>query len=123
MQVWRAWNEGTVLEIIDSAISEHSEAVRCIHIGLLCVQEDAALRPIMSSVVQMLTSFSVTLPKPSAPPCSMSNTVDPHLQLKPSAPPFSMSNTMDPHLQLDSSTRRLLEGSINYVSITELGPR
>ncbi|KAK3039660.1 hypothetical protein RJ639_027001, partial [Escallonia herrerae] len=43
------------------------DIVRCIHIGLLCVQEIAADRPCMATVVAMLSSLSVTLPVPSKP--------------------------------------------------------
>jgi len=43
------------------------EMLRCIHVGLLCVQEDPHLRRSMASVVVMLNSRSITLPAPSAP--------------------------------------------------------
>ena len=45
-----------------------SEAVKWIHIGLLCVQEDPNIRPTMSMVVLMLGSKSIQLPQPSKPP-------------------------------------------------------
>ena len=43
--------------------------MRCIHIGLLCVQDNAAARPTMASVVAMLTShsFGLQLQAPTAP--------------------------------------------------------
>ena len=41
------------------------DVMRCLHIGLLCVQEDAADRPTMSTVVLMLGSDTMTLPKPT----------------------------------------------------------
>ena len=41
--------------------------MRCIHIGLLCVQENVAARPTMASVVQMLNSHSSSLPTPAQP--------------------------------------------------------
>jgi hypothetical protein len=41
--------------------------LRCIHVGLLCVQEDPHIRPTMASVVVMLNSRSITLPAPAAP--------------------------------------------------------
>ena len=44
-----------------------NEMLRCIHIGLLCVQENAADRPTMAYVVLMLSSFSMTLNIPSTP--------------------------------------------------------
>lgn len=46
----------------DSAAS----VVRCIHIGLLCVQDHAADRPSMPSVVLMLSS-EMDLPQPKQP--------------------------------------------------------
>ena len=46
---------------------ELQEVLRCIHIGLLCVQEDPAERPRIATVVLTLRSYSVPLPAPSAP--------------------------------------------------------
>jgi hypothetical protein len=40
-----------------------TEIMRCIHIGLLCVQENVADRPTMASIVLMLSSYSMTLPE------------------------------------------------------------
>ena len=48
-----------------------SEALRLIHIELLCVQEDPNDRPTMSRVILMLASKSINLPQPSAPPFSV----------------------------------------------------
>ncbi|KAK9273326.1 hypothetical protein L1049_018135 [Liquidambar formosana] len=72
--VWRLWNEGKGLELIDQNLIDTcpiSEALRWIHIALLCVQEDPNDRPTMSSVVLMLGSKSTELPQPSAPPFSV----------------------------------------------------
>ncbi|CAO2842644.1 unnamed protein product [Amaranthus hypochondriacus] len=68
--VWRNWRENTVVNIIDPTLSTEriTEMVRCIHMGLLCVQENVEDRPTMSSVVLMLSSHSLTLPIPSHPP-------------------------------------------------------
>lgn len=43
-----------------------SEVIRCIQVGLLCVQESPDDRPDMSSVVLMLNGEKL-LPKPKAP--------------------------------------------------------
>ncbi|KAL7213396.1 hypothetical protein ACSBR2_016005 [Camellia fascicularis] len=51
------------------------EVSKCIHIGLLCVHEDAADRPTMSSVVVMLRSNTMTLPRPTQPPFSVGQLV------------------------------------------------
>ncbi|KAF5176303.1 Cysteine-rich receptor-like protein kinase [Thalictrum thalictroides] len=67
---WRQWKAGTTLELIDSTLLEDyssSEVMRCIHIGLLCVQEDVATRPTMATVVFMLNRDSLVLPLPSTP--------------------------------------------------------
>jgi len=56
-----------------------SEVLKCIHIGLLCVQDNAADRPTMSGVVHMLGSDNVTLPSPICPSFSVgraTNTIE-----------------------------------------------
>ncbi|KAF9672467.1 hypothetical protein SADUNF_Sadunf11G0044700 [Salix dunnii] len=75
---WRNWREGTAQAIIDTVLSSGSttEMMRCIHIGLLCVQENVADRPTMASVVLMLSSSSLTLQIPSQPAFYMSNQLD-----------------------------------------------
>ncbi|OAY79936.1 Cysteine-rich receptor-like protein kinase 10 [Ananas comosus] len=68
--VWKHWTEGTAHEVLDPSLTgqcRSQDVLRCIHIGLLCVQEDPSDRPSMASVVLMLSSHSVTLPAPSTP--------------------------------------------------------
>ncbi|KAJ6397036.1 hypothetical protein OIU77_021969 [Salix suchowensis] len=64
-----------VLSVMDPVLStdSSSEMLRCIHIGLLCVQENIAHRPTMGSIVLMLSSHSLTLPGPSKPAFFMSS--------------------------------------------------
>ncbi|XP_026394160.1 cysteine-rich receptor-like protein kinase 10 isoform X1 [Papaver somniferum] len=67
---WRHWKNGSALELLDSTIKDtcsRDEAMRCIRIGLLCVQENVADRPTMPAVLLMLNSYSVSLNLPSAP--------------------------------------------------------
>ncbi|XP_010448745.1 PREDICTED: cysteine-rich receptor-like protein kinase 15 isoform X2 [Camelina sativa] len=67
---WKLWSKGTPLDLVDPIVIDNcqkSEVVRCIHIGLLCVQEDLVERPIMSTIFVMLTSNTVTLPMPQQP--------------------------------------------------------
>ncbi|XP_058769623.1 cysteine-rich receptor-like protein kinase 10 [Vicia villosa] len=67
---WKLWNNGTPLKLVDHTIRESytpNEAIRCIHIGLLCVQEDPDDRPTMPTIVLMLDSHTVTLPVPKQP--------------------------------------------------------
>ncbi|XP_061368787.1 receptor-like serine/threonine-protein kinase SD1-8 isoform X2 [Gastrolobium bilobum] len=68
--VWKQWKEGSALELIDPSIGESyspSEVLRCIHVGLLCVQERAEDRPTMSSVILMLSSETSLMPQPRNP--------------------------------------------------------
>ncbi|CAM8984628.1 unnamed protein product [Rhodiola kirilowii] len=70
---WKMWMERNEAELIDDGLSNVCPvniAMRWIHIALLCVQEDLADRPTMSSVVLMLGSENVDLPQPSPPPFS-----------------------------------------------------
>ncbi|KAJ4703332.1 G-type lectin S-receptor-like serine/threonine-protein kinase [Melia azedarach] len=69
--VWKMWNEKNIVMLIDPVISDprfHSEIFRCIHVGLLCVQEFANDRPNVSTVISMLNSEIVDLPVPKQPP-------------------------------------------------------
>ncbi|KAK3195333.1 hypothetical protein Dsin_026643 [Dipteronia sinensis] len=67
---WKHWRDGTPMQLLDSTLTDsylRNEVIRCIHIGLLCVQEDPATRPTMATVVPMLNSYSVTLPLTQQP--------------------------------------------------------
>ncbi|KAJ0809505.1 putative protein kinase RLK-Pelle-DLSV family [Helianthus annuus] len=68
---WSKWKNAEAMEILDSNMVDSSlenEALRCINIALLCVQEDDELRPSMASVVLMLNSYSIALSVPQNPP-------------------------------------------------------
>ena len=59
------------MELIDPLLIDSSsvnDILRLINIGLLCIQEKAADRPTMSSVLLMLGSESMILPQPTEPP-------------------------------------------------------
>lgn len=73
MQAWGNWRAGTTLNIVDPTLNQsfNDEIMRCIHVGLLCVQEDIADRPTMTSVLLMLNSTSFPLSQPSEPPFLM----------------------------------------------------
>ncbi|XP_058072795.1 cysteine-rich receptor-like protein kinase 10 isoform X2 [Magnolia sinica] len=67
---WGLWCDGRAMELIDPLLAEScptNEVFKWIHIGLLCVQQDAADRPTMSSVILMLGSESMKLPQPTQP--------------------------------------------------------
>ncbi|KAJ6885687.1 hypothetical protein NC651_026358 [Populus alba x Populus x berolinensis] len=68
--VWGLWKEDRALEIVDSSLQvlyHPQEALKCIKIGLLCVQEDAMERPSMLAVVFVFNSSERTIPSPKQP--------------------------------------------------------
>ncbi|AEE81961.2 Protein kinase superfamily protein [Arabidopsis thaliana] len=105
--VWKCWREGEVLNIVDPSLIEtrglSDEIRKCIHIGLLCVQENPGSRPTMASIVRMLNANSFTLPRP--------------LQ------PAFYSGVVDSSSRDNNHTRNPRIASLNDVTITELDPR
>lgn len=93
-----------MLNIVDPNLIEtrglSDEIMKCIHIGLLCVQDNAESRPTMASVVVMLNASSFTLPKPSQPGFYSE---------------YGESSSRDNHTSSIASS--------NSVTITELDPR
>ncbi|PON49896.1 Tyrosine-protein kinase [Parasponia andersonii] len=61
---WKLMKEGKVAEIIDMCLRDTydniEEVLRCIHVGLLFVQQSPDYRPNMSTVVLVLSGDSVT---------------------------------------------------------------
>ncbi|KAK6797666.1 hypothetical protein RDI58_005368 [Solanum bulbocastanum] len=80
---WRNWREGTTSNLIDPVLRGSSGLVsditRCIHIALLCVQENVSDRPTMAAVVLMLSSLSLALSVPSKPGYYMQINVSPNI--------------------------------------------
>ncbi|XP_043694032.1 G-type lectin S-receptor-like serine/threonine-protein kinase B120 [Telopea speciosissima] len=67
---WKLWNTGKGMQLIDQTIVDSCdplEAMRCIHIGLLCAQDYAVDRPTMSKVVYMLSTETTDLTPPKMP--------------------------------------------------------
>jgi hypothetical protein len=57
-------NERLIMDIISYS---KDEVIKCLNIGLLCVQEDPVDRPTIESIILMLNSYSVPLPSPQEP--------------------------------------------------------
>ncbi|CAL4903522.1 unnamed protein product [Urochloa decumbens] len=115
--VWEHWTRGNVVELIDPSLSDHppiEQVLKCLHIGLLCVQRIPAARPMMSWVNVMLSSSTVRLPSLSRPALciqevtSASDSSAAYLSERPGA-----SECTDSSLAM----------SCNEASITELMPR
>ncbi|CAM0953714.1 unnamed protein product [Alopecurus aequalis] len=99
---WRLWEDGKAIELVDSSVvasCPHNEVIRCIHVGLLCVQDRASDRPLMSSVMFMLENETTLLPAPKQPVY------------------FALSN------RGDGEGSENMENSMNAVSITTLEGR
>ncbi|KAK9048023.1 hypothetical protein SSX86_033014 [Deinandra increscens subsp. villosa] len=107
---WKSWRNETPIDIIDPILKTGSgsfrDIIRCIHIGLLCVQENVTDRPTMATVVLMLNSFSFALPVPSEPAFFIQNNIDSKKQL----------------LQSKAESRSS-QCSINEVSLSDFVPR
>ncbi|XP_042478706.1 putative receptor-like protein kinase At4g00960 isoform X1 [Macadamia integrifolia] len=74
---WRLWQEGKGLEFLDPLLRDScptTEVLRCLLVGLLCVQGDAECRPTMSSVIWLLKQTLDTLPQPREPAFFMGRT-------------------------------------------------
>ncbi|KAH9617613.1 hypothetical protein KSS87_023204 [Heliosperma pusillum] len=68
--VWRLWDEGNLLKLLDPSLENDfskDEVERCIHVGLLCIQEDPAKRPNIASILFMLHTKPISLPLPELP--------------------------------------------------------
>ncbi|XP_059436890.1 G-type lectin S-receptor-like serine/threonine-protein kinase At1g11300 [Corylus avellana] len=69
-QAWKMWNADNIVALTDPIICEpcfQMEILRCIHVGLLCVQDFANDRPTVSIVISMLKSEIIDLPLPKQP--------------------------------------------------------
>ncbi|KAI8525221.1 hypothetical protein RHMOL_Rhmol13G0212900 [Rhododendron molle] len=108
---WELWREGTPLDLMDPTLEgSHSrnEVIRCIHIALLCVQNDPVARPSMATVIMMLNSYSSTLSLPQQPGFLGRN---------------KTGSNIFKELESDQSTSKSIQWSINEASITQLEPR
>ncbi|KAK3188262.1 hypothetical protein Dsin_027823 [Dipteronia sinensis] len=110
---WKQWSDGTPMQLLDSnLVDSHSrnEVNRYIQVGLLCVQDNAAARPTMATVVLMLNSYFITLPLPQQPTFFLGKKTELNMQ--------STECT-----DSDPSTSMSMPFSVDDASITEVYPR
>lgn len=103
---WKRWRDGMPLEFVDESIKDScpiNEVMRCMHLGLLCVQESIDDRPTMATAVLMLDSHSITLPMPQQPGFFIKSYVK--------------------GIGSDQSTSKSMPLSINDISVTEVEAR
>lgn len=72
IQAWKLWTEGNPMDFLDASLLVPNkelefEVLRCIHVGLLCVQQRPEDRPTMSNVLLMLDSEHPVLAQPKQP--------------------------------------------------------
>jgi len=87
------WTEERALELLEGVLRERltpSEVIRCIQVGLLCVQQRPEDRPDMSSVVLMLNGEKL-LPNPNVPGFYTERAVTPESDIKPSSNQLSIT--------------------------------
>ncbi|XBI95259.1 hypothetical protein VPH35_031763 [Triticum aestivum] len=99
---WRLWEEGKATGLVDSSIVASCpphEALRCIHVGLLCVQDRPSDRTLMLLVLSIIENGSGLLPTPKQPIY------------------FTTSNCEG------EEARENMENSLNAISITTLEGR
>ncbi|XP_010458518.1 PREDICTED: G-type lectin S-receptor-like serine/threonine-protein kinase At1g11300 [Camelina sativa] len=102
--VWSIWNKGEMSGLVDPEIFDQlyeKEIRKCIHIGLLCVQDAANDRPSVSTVCSMLSSEFADISEPKQPA-------------------FMPRNRM---FEGESSESSDLKASINNVTITDVSER
>lgn len=81
LQAWKLWSEADPMEIIDEQKKmkgpfSADELVKCIQVGLLCVQQRIEDWPTMSSVLTMLSNESIKVPQPEEVCFATSSSVD-----------------------------------------------
>ncbi|CAA7024250.1 unnamed protein product [Microthlaspi erraticum] len=110
--VWRLWENKSLPDLVDPCIREDckiDEVIRYIHIGLLCVQENPADRPTMSTIHQILTTSSITLPIPLPPGFFFKNE--------------QRSTSIAPGLEPGQSSSKSFTCSVDEATITNVIPR
>ncbi|BAT93993.1 hypothetical protein LR48_Vigan02g232200 [Vigna angularis] len=115
---WRNWKEGKALNIVDPSLNNNSrnEMLRCIHIGLLCVQENLVDRPTMATIILMLNSHSLSLAIPAEPAFYMNSRTR-------SFPGMQSWEYNSREMGSSEPILKSAQESENEASITELYPR
>jgi len=122
---WSLYKRGCLLNIIDSTLTEtcrQDQALRCIHVALLCTQAAATFRPIMSNVILMISSASVTLANPTKP-AFVKSSESSHGGSKAGSSSSGTQQSATASSVSSASTQSHLVPSINSITISELDAR
>ncbi|EAZ40751.1 hypothetical protein OsJ_25223 [Oryza sativa Japonica Group] len=116
--VWEHWAMKTITEMVDPYLRSDSssldEILRCIHVGLVCVQEDPMDRPTLSMINIMLDGNTVSAKAPSRPAffTEMLGNIN-----------IGSSMYSQPYPVTDSTAKHSTAMSLNDVTVTEPEPR
>ncbi|KAI3962710.1 hypothetical protein MKW92_012924 [Papaver armeniacum] len=96
---WILWNEGTPCELMEPGLEDSNSAtcqkvLRCIQVGLLCVQTLSEDRPSMSDVVFMLSSENPLLLEPKEPGFFFERSLDDHTNSYPGNSENQVTNSL-----------------------------
>lgn len=104
-----------ISQVIDQSLEGHfrNQALRCIHIGLLCVQSDPDDRPDIPSVIFMLTRDNMELQPPTEPAFFFNGNSN------------SASQTSDQRVYVYDRSGKIYEEDIsaNGITLTDVYPR
>ncbi|XP_027922446.1 G-type lectin S-receptor-like serine/threonine-protein kinase At4g27290 [Vigna unguiculata] len=101
---WKLWKENDPTKLVDTSLEESyvvSEVLRCIQVGLLCLQHHPNDRPNMASVVVMLTNETILA--------------------EPKEPGFLIERVIPS--EVESSSEKLISFSVNELSISLVDAR
>ncbi|XP_017413360.1 cysteine-rich receptor-like protein kinase 44 isoform X2 [Vigna angularis] len=115
---WRNWKEGKAISVVDPSLNSNSrnEMMRCLHIGLLCVQENFLDRPTMANIILMLDGYSMSLPIPAEPAFYVNNRTRSLSEMQSWEYNSRETGSSEPIL-------KSAQESENEASVTELYPR
>lgn len=117
---WKNWCGGNAEKMIDpmlrSSTGSLQDMLRCIHVGLLCVQENPASRPTMASIALMLSTSSITMPIPSKPAFFTASRDDSEVFV-----PQEYRSTYTRYRKAETAMPEI--SSQNDVTVTDLSPR
>ncbi|GLJ34644.1 hypothetical protein SUGI_0696770 [Cryptomeria japonica] len=125
--VWKCYLEGNIVDTIDKAMNGSftiEQVSRYIHIGLLCTQADASLRPSMLKAYAMLSNLSITsLPNITRPGYLSVEDEDFPLHTHASTSTTESTNSIVRPFLYNPSMTPLAYPSINDITISDLGSR
>ncbi|KAJ0672147.1 putative protein kinase RLK-Pelle-DLSV family [Helianthus annuus] len=92
---WELWQQGDAAQLQDPTLGNScviDQLLRTVHVALLCVQENAEDRPVMSDVISMLTNDTMQLPAPKRSAFFFGRTVSMSTSVERKSKDYSLNN-------------------------------